>query len=123
MDTYNLTMDDWEDILCFGDGTGLTSVLSQDRPMAVQQLPQDNRSSHELSATDTLAAPGATPKATHPPTSDSCSPDTLMWELQSLSLDSSTSNQQDAEDSYAQRSAPVPGLLSDESPILERQAR
>ncbi len=118
-----MTMDDWEDILCFGDDTGLTSVLSQDRTIHVQQLPHEHRSSHTVSATDTLADPGAMPELTHPPTSDSCSPGTLTRELQSLSLDSSTSNQQDAEDSYAQRSAPVPGLLSDESPILERQAR
>lgn len=62
-------------------------------------------SSHEGTATDALARHEATPEATGRPTLDVCSTDTLMEELQSLSLDSPTPSQQNADDSYAQTSA------------------
>lgn len=97
--SYNTTMDDWDDILFFSEDTSVATVLAEDRPTDSRQLQQDFINSHKANATDTLARQGATPEATHPPTLDSCSPDILMQELQSLSLDFSTPSQQNTEDS------------------------
>jgi len=107
--SYNTTMDDWDDILFFSEDTSLAPILTEDRPTDSGQLQRDIMNSHKANATETFARQGATPEATHPPTSDSCSPDILMQELQSLSLDSSTPSQQNTEDSYAQNSRPAPG--------------
>lgn len=103
--SYDMMLDDWEDVLSSGHDTGSTSLFTQDRPSESQQLQCDFMSSREGTATDALARHEATPKATRRPTPDSCSTDTLMQELQSLSFDSPTPSQQNADDSYAQTSA------------------
>ena len=103
--SYDMMMDEWEDILSFVDDPGLTSISTQERSSNSQQLPQDLPSSHKVSVTDTVTRQEATPEATHRPASDSSSVDILMEDLQSFSLDSSSPSQQDTEDVYAHKSA------------------
>lgn len=103
--SYDMTMDDLEDILCFSDNIGLTSVLAPETSADGQQLQQNIMSSLQDAATDILARQKPTPEATHSAISESRSPDTSMEDLRSISLDSSLPSQENAEDSYVDSSA------------------
>ena len=98
------TMDNSDEIMSFSGETDLSSVLPQERLVECQQVPRENPSSDIVTAPSTLADQEPTPEPNRPVSPSAYSPDkdNLMWALQSLSLESSESKQQDAEESYAQ---------------------